>query len=462
MLGKLLEPELREIIRSGNLRNLRSFLMTMEAPDLAELIDELPINEMVVVFRLLPRQQSTEVFELLPLEIQENIVRGLAQGEVAQILNDMAPDDRTLLLEELPPNVTVQALSLLSPEELKLAKTLLGYPEDSIGRRMTPDYVRVRENWTVADALEHIRRHGRDSETFNLLYVIDEQGRLTDELRLRELVLARADQKISELMDRQFVSLKATDDQETAVNLFRKYDRIALPVTDSLGHMIGIVTVDDVLDVATEEATEDIHKIGGMEAIDTPYFLTDIGTMLRKRGGWLVVLFVSEMFTATAMSYYLWAQRLAPILGIFVPLIISSGGNSGSQAASMIIRSLALGEVTVADWWRVMRREVVSGFGLGSILGFVGFSRVMLWSLFSKDYQQASPLILGTTIWLSLIGVVLWGTLTGSLLPIFLRKIRLDPATASAPAVATMVDVVGLVIYFSVASFIYLRMTHLI
>lgn len=449
MLGKLLEPELRELIHRGDLRQLRTFLMEMEPPDLADLIDDLPLNEMAVIFRLLPRQLATEVFELLPLEMQENIVRGLAQSEVAQILNDMSPDDRTLLLEELPPAVTVQAMSLLSPEELKTAKTLLGYPEDSIGRRMTPDYVRIREGWTVTEALDHIRRYGRASETLDVLYVVDHRGVLTDELTLRKLVLSGPDQKVADLMDRQFVALKATEDQEAAVETFRKYDRVALPITDSVGHMIGILTVDDVLDVATEEATEDIHKLGGLQALDTPYLATDLPEMIRKRAPWLVALLFGEMATILALARYEERIEQAAILAILMPLIISSGGNSGSQAASLVIRALALGEVTLASWWQVIRRELITGISLGLIVGAFGFIPAALYS--QTGVYAPYWFLIGATITLTLIGVVLWGTLMGSILPILLRRIGFDPATASAPAVATLVDVTGLLIYFLIA-----------
>jgi len=423
--------------------------MEMEPPDLADLIDDLPLNEMAVIFRLLPRQLATEVFELLPLEMQENIVRGLAQSEVAQILNDMSPDDRTLLLEELPPAVTVQAMSLLSPEELKTAKTLLGYPEDSIGRRMTPDYVRIREGWTVTEALDHISRYGRASETLDVLYVVDHRGALTDELNLRKLVLSGPDQKVADLMDRQFVALKATEDQEAAVETFRKYDRVALPITDSVGHMIGILTVDDVLDVATEEATEDIHKLGGLQALDTPYLATDLPEMIRKRAPWLVALLFGEMATILALARYEERIEQAAILAILMPLIISSGGNSGSQAASLVIRALALGEVTLASWWQVIRRELITGISLGLIVGAFGFIPAALYS--QTGVYAPYWFLIGATITLTLIGVVLWGTLMGSILPILLRRIGFDPATASAPAVATLVDVTGLLIYFLIA-----------
>jgi magnesium transporter len=282
---------------------------------------------------------------------------------------------------------------------------------------------------------------------------VDEKGRLVDDIRLREFILAPVDARVWDLMDQNFVALRATDDQETAVDAFRKYDRVALPVTDSGGILVGIVTADDVFDVAEQEATEDIHKLGGLEALDLPYFSTGLGAMIKKRAGWLVILFLGELFTATAMSYFESEIEKAVMLALFVPLIISSGGNSGSQAASLIIRALALGEVHLHDWWRVMRRELATGFALGAILGAVGFLRITIWSLFRNTYGP-HWLLMGVTIWTSLIGVVLWGTLSGSLLPLVMKRLGADPAASSAPFVATLVDVTGLVIYFTVASIV--------
>jgi magnesium transporter len=377
----------------------------------------------------------------------------MAHEEVVVILNDMSDDDRTELLEELPAQVTQKLLNALSPQERHRASQLLGYPENSVGRLMTPHFVRVRPHWTVVHALDHIRRYGVDSETMSLIYVIDENGKLIDDLRIRQILLASPETLISDLMDKRFVALKATDDQEVAVEAFREADLNALPVTDTQGVLIGIVTVDDIFDVAEEEATEDIQKMGGTEALDEPYMEIAIPTMVRKRATWLIVLFLSEMLTATAMSRFESEIARAVVLSIFVPLVISSGGNSGSQASTLIIRAMALGEVTLRDWWRVMRREILSGLSLGTILGTIGFIRISTWALLFGSYGQHWPL-LALTVGVALIGIVLWGTLSGSMLPFLLRRIGLDPATSSAPFVATLVDVSGLVIYFTVAAII--------
>ena len=315
---------------------------------------------------------------------------------------------------------------------------------------MTPDFVSVRKEWTLRHVLDHVRAHGRDSETLNVIYVVNGNNRLIDDLRIREILLAPLHAVVSDLCDNRFVSLNASDDKKEAVKVFRQYDRTVLPVIDSHGRLVGIVTLDDVLDVAEEEATREIQKFGGLEALDEPYMSTPLLEMIRKRATWLVILFVGEMLTATAMGYFEHEISRAVVLALFVPLIISSGGNSGSQAATLIIRALALGEVKLRDWWRVMRREVLSGLLLGLILGTIGFVRIALWSAFSSLYGEHWMLV-GLTVSCSLLGIVLWGTITGSMLPFILKWLGMDPATSSAPFVATLVDVTGLIIYFSVA-----------
>jgi magnesium transporter len=298
-----------------------------------------------------------------------------------------------------------------------------------------------------------VRRFGSDSETLNVLYVVDEHGKLHDDVRIREVLLAGADKRVGDLMDGEMVALHATDDQETAVAAFRRYDRTALPVVDSAGVLVGIVTVDDVLDVAEEEATEDIQKLGGSEALEDPYLAVGLPTLVRKRAPWLVILFLGELLTATAMAFFEEEIARAVVLALFVPLIISSGGNSGSQAATLIIRAIALGEVTLRDWWQIARREVLAGLALGAVLGVLGFLRIAVWSAFTNVYGPHWPMI-GLTVGTTLLAVVMWGTIVGSMFPLLLKRLGADPATSSAPFVATLVDVTGLVIYFTVASFL--------
>ncbi len=446
-------PDLARIIEGREFSALQDTLKRWSPPDAASLIESLPVEQQVVAFRVLPRDLAADVFEYLPLEAQERLLKAMAKEEVAKILNEMAPDDRTALLDELPGTVTQQLLQLLTPDERSVAVTLLGYPEGSIGRLLTPDYVRVRPDWTMAYVLDHIRRYGHDSETLSIVYVIGDRGRLIGEIPIRKILLLPPDARVAEVMDGRVVALKATDTQESAIPVFQREDRVALPVTDSDGTLIGIVTVDDVLDVAQSAATRTLQRFGGMEALDEPYLEMPLLSMVRRRASWLVVLFLGEMLTATAMGFFEREIQRAVVLALFVPLIISSGGNSGSQAATLVIRALALGEVTLRQWWRVMHREVWSGLALGGILGTIGFLRISIWSAFS-DLYGPHWLLVAITVGVALVGIVLWGTLAGSMLPFVLRRFGFDPAASSAPFVATLVDVTGLVIYFSVAALI--------
>ena len=447
------------MVEARNFAALRALFSEMPPADVAEIILDLPEDERVIIFRILPNVLAADVFEYLDLESQQQLLRGMAHEQVVSLLNEMSPDDRTALLEELPSAAARQLIQLLTPEERKIAQALLGYPEGSVGRLMTPDFIAAHEDWTVQQVLDYVREHGQDRETLNFVYVVDDKGRLIDDLRMREFLLRPLTTKVAQIMDRSFVHLTANETQEDALNIFRKYDRAALPVVDSANVLVGIVTVDDMLDVAEEEATEDIQKIGGMEALDEPYMRIPLWKMVRKRAGWLVILFLGEMLTATAMSNYQDEIAKAVVLALFLPLIISSGGNSGSQASTLIIRAMALGEVGLRDWWRVASRELQAGFSLGLILGTIGAIRVAVWSVIGEKYFHREiygphwPLV-ALTVGIALIGVVLWGSLSGSMLPFLLRRLGADPATSSAPFVATLVDVTGLVIYFSIAFFI--------
>ncbi len=441
--------DLVPMIRSGNFTGLRGQLEKWRPQELAGAFCELRADDQVLAFRVLPRRTASAVFEYMPPMCQRSLVKAMGQEDVAALLDHMSPDDRTLFLSELPANATKQLLALLTEEERREAVALLGYVPGTVGRLMTPHYIAVREGWTVQQVLDYVRAHGRDSETLNVIYVVDDNGVLIDDVRIREFLVVPLDRHVSDLMDRRFVALKATDTQASAVDVFRREDRTALPVTDTSGVLIGIVTVDDALDVAEAVATREFQLFGGSEALDEPYLqISPIG-MVKKRAGWLVVLFLGEMLTATAMGFFEKEIAKAVVLALFVPLIISSGGNSGSQASTLVIRALALGELTLTDLWRVIRREVFAGLALGCILGAIGFSRIALWSTFSTIYGP-HWLLVALTVSLSLVGIVLWGTLVGSILPFILRRLGFDPATSSAPFVATLVDVTGLIIYFSV------------
>jgi magnesium transporter len=453
MLKNLLGPEIDELIKEKDYNNLKEAISVWEPPEVTDLLLSLPEEDQPILFRLLRRQKAADVFAMLHGEQQKQLLKSLTNDHIRTLLDELDPDDRTKLFEELPAQITQQLMTLLSPGDLREARKLLGYPEDSIGRLMTPDFVAVRPDWEVSRALDHIRQYGHDAETINVIYVVDSHGKLIDDLRLRTLILASPGKTVDSLMDHHFVALSAYDDQEVAARVMQDYDRVALPVTDSDGILLGIVTVDDIIDVIEEEATEDIHKIGGLEAIDTPYLTTPFPVLVKKRARWLVVLFLGEMFTAAAMGYFEKEIARAVVLALFVPLIISSGGNSGSQAATLIIRAMAVGEITLKDWWRVMHREIFSGLSLGAILGTIGFFRIAIWQYFFYLYG-AHWILVAVTVALALVGVVMWGTLSGSMLPFVLRRLGADPAASSAPFVATLVDVTGLMIYFTIAGFI--------
>lgn len=450
MISQLIKPEILELIRTRNFQDLKSVMLDWEPMDIAEIILNIEENEQLLLFRLLPTELAADVFEYFDYDTQVHLIHSMGGEKASEILNEMSPDDRTALFEEMPSNVVKQMLAYLSPDERKIARDLLLYPENSIGRLMTPDYIAIKSNWTVGQTLEHIRKYGQDKETLNVIYVVDDKGHLIDDIKIREFLLSELETPVIDLMDGNFVSLKVHDDQESAIEVFKKYDRIALPVTDNSGILLGIVTVDDVLDIAEEEATEDIQKIAAVEALEESYPETSYFSMIKKRAGWLSILFIGEMFTASAMTYFENEISKAVFLAIFVPLIISSGGNSGSQASTLIIRALALGEISIKSWFSVFRKELLVGFTLGLILALLGFIRVFLWQSSNSDFSSTWVLI-GLTVSFSLVGVVMWGTLMGSMLPLLLKKIGFDPATSSAPFIATLVDVTGIIIYFSLA-----------
>ncbi len=450
-INRLLGPDVGALLRDRRYDQLRSALMELEPADVADLIAGLEDEQSAVTFRLLPRDLAADVFSYFDAEQQEDLIARVGTERLAVLINEMDPDDRTQLLEEVPAEVANRLMALLTPAERSITQTILNYPEESVGRLMTPDYVRVRRNQTIAQAMGHIRRYGRDAETINVIYVVDEHGRLIDDLKIRQFLLADPEGTVESLMDESFVALQVDDDREEAVRQIERYDRVALPVLDRRGVLVGIVTADDVADVAEEEATEDIQKMGGMEALDAPYLESGFASMVRKRAGWLSVLFVGQMLTATAMGLFEGAIERAVVLALFLPLIISSGGNAGSQATSLVIRAMAVGEVELRDWWAVLSRELAAGLSLGILLGGIGLLRVILWPGRVEAYGE-HYVLLGLTLAVSTLGVVTFGTFAGSMLPFVLRRVGLDPAAASAPFVATLVDVTGVVIYFTAAA----------
>ena len=461
-VAALIEPEVIELLEAGRYGELREALHTVPAADVADILSGLSPEMAAIAFRFLPRDDAAECFAYLPPEFQEELIRRLGEAGALRIVEAMDPDDRVRLLDELPGEVAARLVASLPAEDRRVTQAILGYPARSVGRIMTPDYIRIRPDWTAARALEHVRKAGRDAETINVVYVVDDHGVLVDDLRLRQLIMAEPDAPIVGLLNRQFITLRADQPQEDAVLALQKYDRVALPVVDTRGALLGIVTHDDVADIAQQEATEDIQKLGGVEALEDPYMSTPLLSLVRKRGLVLSVLFVGEMLTASAMGTFEHQIERAVVLALFIPLIISSGGNSGSQASTLIIRAMALREIKMGDWWRVLRREIACGAMLGSILGVLGMVRVTIWGAMGWYDSQAQEHyhLLATTILFSVLGIVLWGCVVGAMLPFVLKRLRLDPATSSAPFVATLVDVTGIVIYFTCAMLI-LRTTLL-
>ncbi|MEO8413995.1 MAG: magnesium transporter [Ginsengibacter sp.] len=450
-----IQDQYEEILQSGDESVIGDFLNQQNISDVAEIIEENEDREMGI-FQHLSMHRAISLFKILEHSNQKRIIKDLPPAKSAELLNEMQPDDRTDFLEDLPNEVVRELVKALTPAERKITLSLLGYPENSVGRLMTPDYVYVHEYNTVSQVLDIIRHVGKDTETIDVIYVINKHGELLDDIRIREFILADPDKKVSEMMDGRFIELNVNDDQEKANEVFKMNNRVALPVVDDYNVLLGIVTIDDVLWVTNEEFSEDIQKIGGAEALDQPYLETPLFGLVKKRVGWLIILFLSEMLTATAMAFYNDELAKVIVLTNFIPLIMSSGGNSGSQASTLIIQAMALGEVTVGDWWRVMRREILSGLILGLILGCIGFIRISIWSLLMHngimtDIYGLHWFLIALSVSFSLVGVVLWGSFSGSMLPMLLKKLGADPASSSAPFVATLVDVTGLIIFFNVA-----------
>lgn len=437
-------------IEEGEISMLQDFLNEQNISDVEELIDELPEHAALFI-ETLNINRAIHVFGILDFPTQERIFKKLSAPKVRELINEMPPDDRTSFFSELKGDVVKHLIIMLSPEERKDALSLLGYPEDSVGRLMTPDYITVKPHWSIARILEHIRRYGNASETIDVLYVIDQQGHLVDDIRIRDILISDPETKVEDLIDNRLIALHADDPQEEAVNVFRMNNRVALPVVDQQSIMLGIVTIDDILWVANEEYSEDMQRIGGTEALDEPYLDVSIFNLVKKRGGWLIVLFLGQLLTFNVLTFY--EDRLTTILVLLMPLIMSSGGNSGSQASTLIIQAMAMGEVTLRDWWRVMRREILSGLFLGLILGTMGFLRISVDQAVAGGYGDVWVLY-GLAIGFSLVGVVMWGSIVGAMLPFLLRKFGADPASSSAPFVSTLVDVTGLIIYFTVTTLI--------
>lgn len=414
----------------------------MVAPELVDLLLKLDKPDRVLLFRSLPRNLAAEVFAYLEPEPRDALLHELTDSETRRLLANLNPDDRTDVLEELPGQVTQRLLNLLSPEDLAEARQLLGYPEESVGRLMTPDYVAVKPEWTIDRALAHIRRLGRRSETINMIYVHDDEWRLLDDLPLQSFVLAEPNKTVRDIMDESFISLKANDDREEAVRLMQRYDRVALPVVDSQGILLGIVTVDDVFDVAEEEVTEDFHKSAAVTPLHRGYWQASLWNLYASRIGWLAMLVMVSLVSSGVIGIYEEVLESLVTLAFFMPLVIGTGGNAGTQAATMMIRAISTGDVEIRQWFRAFTREVLIGLTLGVSLGALG----MLLGIFRGGYE------VGLIVFLTMMIMLVITNLLGMSLPFILTKLGLDPASASGPLVASIADAIGLLVYFTIAS----------
>jgi magnesium transporter len=444
-----IQDQFEALIHREDPITVRDFLDDQNISDVAELIYNNEEYESRIIAGM-TMHRASKVFKILEFPTQRRIIKQLPPDKTAELLNELPADDRTAFLEELPSNVVRELIKTLDPEERKITLSLLGYPEGSVGRLMTPDYIYVYEHNTVTEVLDTVRRVGKNSETIDVIYVINQQGELLDDIRIREFILASPEKTVTEIMDNRVISLHAEDDQELANEAFKMNNRVALPVVSKTNKLLGIVTIDDVLWVAQEEFSEDMQKMGGTEALTEPYLETPVVNLFRKRIVWLIILFMGELLTASVMSNFEGAIAKVVLLASFMPLIISSGGNTGSQSSTLIIQAMATGELSIKEWWQVARKELFSGLMLGTTLGITGFAAIFTWHLFTGEYGQYWTLI-GMTVAVALLIVVVLGTLLGSMLPLILKRLGIDPATSSTPFVATLLDVTGLIIYFSVA-----------
>jgi magnesium transporter len=439
--ARLVTPDVRSLLHT-NPEELREVLPEFHPADLGDLLSQLGPEDASRVVRLIPEENRADVFEYVPDDLQVEIVRTMPRPEAAQLLDEMAPDERVDLVQDLPEETKTELLPLLGPDEAQEVRELIRYPETTAGGRMTTEFMRLREEMTADEAIAHVRSVAAEKETVYYGYVLGPDSTLRGVVSLALLVMARPDALVRSIMETRVIEVRVDTDQEEVAKVVRKYNLLAVPVVDERRRMVGIVTVDDILDVVREEQTEDIHRLGAVAPVEVPYLRASFWSLLPKRAGWLVLIFVGEMFTGTVMREYEDFFKAIPDLVLFIPLVISSGGNSGAQSSTLVIRAMALGQVSAGDWFRVMWREVRMGLSLGLILGTVGYLRAHFW-----DAEHSVMMTVG----FGLVGIVLWGSLIGAALPLLFRACKLDPAYASGPFVATFVDVSGILIYLTVA-----------
>ncbi|HSK86320.1 MAG TPA: magnesium transporter [Rubrobacter sp.] len=439
--------QVERLIEQRRWGQLKERIAEHPAPEVAELLLDLEKRDRVLLFRALPRPLSTDVFAYLEPETRNALLKELTDEETRQLLADMDADDRTALLGELPGQATQKLLNLLSSEDRREAQQLLGYPEDSVGRLMTPDYVAVRPHWKIGKALGHVRKLGIDRETINWVYVVDDSWRLLDALTLRSFIVTEPEKTVEEIMDHRFVAVSATADREEAVRTIQRHDLEAVPVVDSEGVLVGIVTVDDVLDVAEMEATEDFHLYGAVQPLESSYRQSSVWFLFRKRVAWLVVLVGVGLLSSSIIGAFEETLESAIALAFFIPLLIGSGGNTGSQSATLMVRAIAIGDLELRQWGRALSKELAIGISLGLALGLATAAM--------GTFRGGA--VIGLIVGLTMVAIVLTANMLGAMLPFILTRAKLDPAAASAPLIATVMDATGLIIYFTIATVI-LRM----
>ena len=438
--------ETKQYIEERNYFDLKNLLKDALAADIVEIIRNLDISEQVIVFRLLSKETAAEVFSLLDRDAQEELLANFGEQRVKEIFEEMDPDDLTELFDELPDKIVRQLLRLLPAADRSMVNRLMGYPEDSAGRLMTPEFIKLRQYISADEAIAKIRRIGLDKETIYYSYVIDEKGNLIGTVSLKDLLLAPPEQKIEEIMTTNFVFAHTYDDQEEAADLLAKYDLTALPVVDHDQRLVGIITIDDVVDIITEEATEDIHKMAGMEAPEHPYFSTRFLTLGRKRVLWLVVLLVLSYLSSIVLKHYVDILQIVVPLAFFIPMLTGTCGNTGMQSATLVIRGLATGEIALKDFFKVFSREILMGVFLGVTLGLLSFIRARF-----VDINPFIGIAVGIAVFISVVAA----NLIGAILPLILKKLKIDPAVSAGPFITTIIDVTSLILYFEIARIVF-------
>ncbi len=448
--------EIKELVLKGDLKKLfsKDSKDKFHPSEIAALLNAISLNEAWNIFNSFIEERQVNVFPFLQSNLQKQLIDKTSDTQKKYILNNLSSVDRYAFITSLKGVQRSALLTFLDEPNRKETEKMLGYSPKSVGRLLNTQFVTLNKEMTITQAMEFLQKNQPDSDSANVLYVVNDKGELIDDIPVRRLVLNDPQKRIEDIMDHRYISLEIDDSISVAIAKFEQYDRVVLPVTNSEKMLLGIVTIDDIIDAAQQRDTKEMQQFGGLESLEYPYVKTPLLSLVRKRAGWLIILFLSEMLTATAMGYFENEIAKAVVLALFVPLVISSGGNCGSQAATLIIRAMAVRELTVKDWWYVMRRELLSGLILGVILGSIGFLRISAWQHLHWYNYGPNWELMGITIFFSLIGIVMWGTLSGSMIPILLKRLKFDPATSSAPFVATLVDVTGLVIYFSIAAII--------